>query len=296
MKEFQELIARIEQEMRRVFEQPKDFVSPVSEAAGEARANIIELHNPIAITEKHTVAISGRVFLLSGEQFVAALKARYKVGRASNISNVVEEFIEQGKSTSLGALSQRFDTNQVLRELRAASTVLATNRAGLVFLHSLDPIEPVSEYVIDGAHSSGKYLPAVELPAVVNADNVELKFESDKGVKISDGRTEKSMVAFLSRIAMVVTGIENNIIEEKAGTPYLGDLVAGLGIICVAIGIAVTMASRMRLWEFGMPVAFAGIILFAVRFGPFFQDYFTAGVKKIVGDAPMKLKFYGELE
>ena len=203
MKEFSELRERIESEIGRVFNLPKDFVSPVSEAAGEARANIVELHNPVVMTNNHTIAVTGRVFVLSGNQLIAALKTRYSVGKASNFAKIVDDFIDRGESADLGALSQRFDTNQVMRELRAVSEVLMADRNRLVLLRSLETIEPVNEYVIDGAHSSGKYLPAIEVPAIIKADNIELKFESDQGVRVSDGRVEKNMVAYLSQIAMI---------------------------------------------------------------------------------------------
>ncbi len=295
MKEFSELRERIESEIGRVFNLPKDFVSPVSEAAGEARANIVELHNPVVMTNNHTIAVTGRVFVLSGNQLIAALKTRYSVGKASNFAKIVDDFIDRGESADLGALSQRFDTNQVMRELRAVSEVLMADRNRLVLLRSLETIEPVNEYVIDGAHSSGKYLPSIEVPAIIKADNIELKFESDQGVRVSDGRVEKNMIAYLSQIAMIVEGIENNVREVKGGIPYLGDAVAILGIIMFAFGIMVAFGSRLRLSEFSIPVAVVGLALLVVRYGPFFPEYFSEA-KKVVGDAPMKIRFYGELE
>ena len=295
MKEFSELRERIESEIGRVFNLPKDFVSPVSEAAGEARANIVELHNPVVMTNNHTIAVTGRVFVLSGNQLIAALKTRYSVGKASNFAKIVDDFIDRGESADLGALSQRFDTNQVMRELRAVSEVLMADRNRLVLLRSLETIEPVNEYVIDGAHSSGKYLPSIEVPAIIKADNIELKFESDQGVRVSDGRVEKNMVAYLSQIAMIVEGIENNVREVKGGLPYLGDIVAIAGILMFAFGIMVAFGSRLRLSEFSIPVAVVGLALLAVRYGPFFPEYFSEA-KKVVGDAPMKIRFYGELE
>lgn len=295
MKEFSELRERIENEIGRVSNLPKDFVSPVSEAAGEARAKIVELHNPVVMTNNHTIAVTGRVFVLSGNQLIAALKTRYSVGRASNFAKIVDDFIDKGESADLGTLSQRFDTNLVMRELRAVSEVLMADRNRLVLLRSLETIEPVNEYVIDGAHSSGKYLPAIEVPAIIKADNIELKFESDQGVRVSDGRVEKNMVAYLSQIAMIVEGIENNVREVKGGLPYLGDIVAIAGILMFAFGIMVAFGSRLRLSEFSIPVAVVGLALLAVRYGPFFPEYFSEG-KKVIGDAPMKIRFYGELE
>jgi hypothetical protein len=295
MKEFSELRERIENEIGRVSNLPKDFVSPVSEVAGEARAKIVELHNPVVMTDNHIIAVTGRVFVLSGNQLIAALKTRYSIGRASNFAKIVDDFIDKGESSGLGALSQRFDTNLVMRELRAVSEVLMANRNGLVLLRSLETIEPVNEYVIDGAHSSGKYLPAIEVPAIVKADNIELKFESDQGVRVSDGRVEKNMVAYLSQIAIIVEGIENNVREVKGGLPYLGDIVAIAGILMFAFGIMVAFGSRLRLSEFSVPVAVVGLALLVVRYGPFFPEYFSEG-KKVIGDAPMKIRFYGELE
>jgi hypothetical protein len=298
MKEYHNVGRRISEEIERVMRTPREAVIPISEAAGKgALTNVIELADPVFFSEDHEISINGIVYLLTVKQLVKTLQNKWGTSRSNRFPEMVKEVIETGDSAKLAMLA-RFKTDDMVSELRRAHAIIPDiNANAIVVLAKLDPIIPVGEWMEDGMHTSGRALEAIRFPFVIEANGASFKFASETGVKISDGRTEKTMIIDLHRFSAIATGTEDNIVELRKGIaiPYVDDLAAVIGILLFVAGILLIFATRLRLAEIGVIPAIAGALLLLFRY-VFGVDYFSNRIIDVKGDAPIIIDLYGELK
>ncbi|HOX29660.1 MAG TPA: hypothetical protein P5080_00505 [Candidatus Paceibacterota bacterium] len=297
MKEFADIRSGLEEEIKRVMDDPKRTSPHVPEAAGrDVLSEVIELVDPAFYTERKTISVIGKVYLLTVPQLIKTLQQRYNSGN-NNFASIALEVIDKGDSAPLAALS-RFKTDEMETDLKRAHIVIrSVKENAAVVLQGLDPIRLVGEFVEDGLHTSGEPLRSIQFPFIVEAQEASFEFSSDGGVAITDGRTEKKMIISANRFSAYADGMENSIIEVRKGIkiPHAEDVFSVLGVLLTAMGLVLTIATRLRLAEIGIFPLIAGILLLYFRFGPWGIDYFSNRIIDIRGDAMVKMKFYGEL-
>jgi hypothetical protein len=297
MKEFADIRSGLEDEITRVMSDPKRTSPHVPEAAGrDVLSEVIELVDPTFYTERKTIFVPGKVYLLTVPQLIKTLQQRYNSG-SNNFAGIALEVIDKGDAAPLAALS-RFKTDEMETDLKRAHIAIRSVKAhAAVVLQGLDPIKLVGEFVEDGLHTSGEPLRSIEFPFMVEAQEASFEFSSDGGVAITDGRTEKRMIISANRFSAYADGMENSIIEIRKGIniSHAEDVFTVLGVLLSAAGLILTIATRLRLAEIGIFPLIAGILLLYFRFGPWGVNYFSNRIVDIRGDAFIKIKFYGEL-
>lgn len=296
--EFNRAQEEIEKNIKRVFSQENEKPPRVAEvASGESFVRLMELYNPVIITSGQEIKISGTAYILSAEELIKILKNRYQTpGQVNAFPQIVEDFIQKGESAHFSEI-RGYKTDEAKQELSRISKII-TNRKGLVVLSELNPIYPVSEYVIQGKHCSGEYLSEINLPAVIMADTASFPFNSPLGARVTDGRREKNMTVSLENPEIMVESIENNIISKvNKGFSHLGDLITIAAILLIGLGIGLTFVRRGRMIEFTLPLVIAGIIIFWLRYySDWGRSHFDLPPKiEISGNASMNVKFYGVL-
>lgn len=298
MSEYASIVDGLDQEVQRVVGDPDRTSVHVPEAAGkDVIAEVIELTDPTFHTERKTIYVPGTVFLLTVPQLVKTLQLRYHSGK-NNFAAIARQVIETGDSASLAALS-RFKSDEMETDLKRAHMVIRSVDANAaVVLAGLDPIRLVGEFVEDGLHTSGEVLKSIDFPFAVTSDQASFEFSSDGGVSITDGRTEKKMIITTTRFTAHASSIENSVREIRKGIkiPYAEDVFTVTGILLLAAGLILTIATRLRLAEIGIFPLIAGLLILYFRFGPWGVDYFSNRITDIRGDAPLKMAFYGELK
>jgi hypothetical protein len=297
MKEFADIRAGLEDEIKRVMSDPKRTSPHVPEAAGrDVLSEVIELTDPTFYAERKTIFVPGKVYLLTVPQLIKTLQQRYNSGN-NNFADIALEVIDKGDTAPLAVLS-RFKTDEMETDLKRAHMAIRSLKANAaVVLQGLDPIRLVGEFVEDGLHTSGEPLKSIEFPFVIESQEANFEFSSDGGVAITDGRTEKKMIISANRFSAYVDGMENSIMEIRKGIkiPHAEDVFTVMGILLTAAGLILTIATRLRLAEIGIFPLIVGVFLLYFRFGPWGINYFSNRIVDIRGDALVKMKFYGEL-
>lgn len=298
--DFQKEEHRISEEINRLWTEMQDTSTlGVSMAISkEAQTTLIKVVNPVIFTPEHRISILGDVFVVSLLECKKVVQGRYSTPGVNRFPKIVEDIIKTGDSPELSKMG-RLDTRAARNEISNLQLIyISKPEQAVVFLTSVNPIVSVSEYTIDGRHTSGVPLRAQRLPLVIKSDMARTEFTSASGVKISDSRIEQHSVIDLDGPEFILRGVQDNIITtKKQSRERLGDIVAIASIISIAFGIASFLIRRGRLLEIGVPVLILGIAIFWTRyFSDWGKEYFTPREIEISGEAPMEISFWGELE
>jgi len=267
-------------------------------ASFDAQTTLIRLINPTIFTSDHCISIYGEAFLTSLLECKKVVQGRYSTPGVNRFPKIVDDMLKTGSSSELARLG-RFDTRAARTEINNLLQIYRSRPDDkIVLLSGINPVIPVSEYVIDGRHTSGIPLRAFDVPIVVKAERARLEFTSISGVKITDSRIEQHSVIDIVGAEFIIKGVQNNIIVNKRQSrERLGDYFAVASIISIALGAASIFIRRGRLLEIGIPFLIIGIIMFWIRyFSDWGNEYFAPSEIEISGDAPFEMSLYGEME
>lgn len=293
---------KLSQEIQRLWSGEQDTSSyGISVAiAKESQTLLLKLEDPVILTPQHRIAIPGQVFAVSALEAKKSIQGRYNTPGVNRFPVIVEEMLRRGQSREFIRLGQSDLQREARLEINNLQRIYpsAKPEESVVFLSDLDPLTPVTEYVIDGKHTSGVALRAQRAPLIVEAEKTRLQFTSASGVKITEGRVEKRAVFDLIGPRLKISGIQNNIsITQRQSKETIGNALAFLSIFLAAIGFIFSIIRRGRLLEIGLPLLFIGaLILVMIFFTDWGREYFQPGEIEIVGEAPMEISFYGELQ
>lgn len=296
--EFNEAQRQISSEIRRFYLENLDTSSlKVSVASGQAQTILVELLNPVILTSMHRISILGKVYLVSTLETKKVLQSKYSTPGINRFPKIVDDFIKTGKSSDLLSLNQ-YENREALSEVRMLQRIYPRNVSKSVsFLSNIDPIFAVTEYTIDGKHTSGVPLKSIEIPLIITTDSARFQFTSVKGIKISDGRLEKDMIINLIGAQIIVNEVVNNIVTtESKSKKGIGDITAISSILLLGLGVTMIITRKARFWEFGVPLFILGILMFWLRYlSEWGKQYFAPPEIEIVGEAPLEVEFIGEL-
>lgn len=267
-------------------------------AAIEAQATLIKLVNPVITTPEHRIVILGTVFVASLLECKKVVQCRHNTTGENNLyPKIVEDMLRTGGSPELSKIG-RDDIRGAMVEMNNLRLVwTGKHEDGLVFLTGVNPIVPVSEYTIDGRHTSGVPLKGLTTPLIIEVNSAYMEYTSTAGVRITDGRLEQRGSGDFIGPKLVVSGVQNNISAiKKQNRERLGDALTIISGAMLAFGVGFLFIRRGRLIEAALPLVILGGILFYIRhFTDWGKEYFVPSEMEISGEAPLELSFYGEL-
>lgn len=269
-------------------------------ADDDAQTTFIKLINPVIETPEHRIIILGTVYAVSLLECKKAVQSRYTTPGVNRFPKIVEDMLRTGGSPELGRIGRI--ENEVMRAIRTEVGTLQKIYGGgekkrIAFLTSVDPILAVNEYTIDRRHTSGVPLKAQLTPLIVKAERTEMAFTSTAGMKVSDLRVEQRGVIELIGPKFEIKGVQNNIIITKSTSKEkIGDFTVIFALISLSVGAVLSLLRRGRFLEIALPLLFlAGILLWLRYFSDWGREYFAPSEIGIEGEAPMEMRFIGEL-
>lgn len=269
-------------------------------AAGpEAQTTLLELMNPIIQTPEHRIQIFGKVYLASTTECIKVLSARYVTPRVNLFPKIVKDILEKGTSKDLSKLSN-LDLRDATKEIQSLERIFiaSTKNSSVCFLQNVDPLTDITEYIIDGKHTSGIPLKAISCPLTITSDGAKFSFSSSEGVKISDGRLEKNMIIDLISPEIIVNSVSDNVSVNNSGKNKvrLADTMTILAILLLGLGVGGIFTRKLILMEIGFIIGIGGALLFWIRF---YSSWALSNLGpseiNIKGEAPMEVSFSGEL-
>lgn len=267
-------------------------------AAQEAQATIIKLVNPVIITPDHRIVFLGTVFAASLLDCKKVVQCRHTTPGVNRFPKIVEDMLKAGDSKELSRIG-RIDMREARVEISNLQMIYTGGKLeqSVVFLIAVNPITPVTEYTIDGRHTSGVAMRPITAPFVIEANSVEMEYTSSSGVKISDGRVELHGIGDFIGPNFIINGVQNNISEaRKKSKEVLGDALTIISGAMLAFGVGFFFIRRGRLLEAALPLVILGGIIFYIRhFTDWGKEYFVPSEIEISGEAPMEMSFVGEL-
>lgn len=291
---------KIKEEIAHMFgsEQDTSTLGVSMVTANEAQAILIRLNNPVITTHEHTVIIHGKVFATSLLETKKVVQGRQTTPGINRFPKIVDDMLKTGSSSELSRLG-RIDMREANIEIKNLQLIYTSNNLSkkIAFLTEVNPITPITEYTIDGKHTSGIALKPQDVPLIIKAEKAYLEYTSSSGVKVSDLRIEKHSSNDLIGPKFIIESVQNNISEKREhGRELLGDIITIISGIMIAFGIAFSIVGRGRLIEAGLPLLILGCIIFYVRHFTNVREYFSPSEIEIMGEAPMEMRFIGELE
>ena len=182
---------------------PTDLSS--GKIGGKASARVVKLRNPKIITGENKIEILGSVFLVSIGELKKAIKNRYKTPGQNIFPEVVDDFIFSNSKEALDRL-RTFDSAQAASDLVNLSRLVKvpSDSEKVAFISNIKPLELVTEYIVDGKHTSGNFLGSFDLPMVVMTDDgAQFDLENPSHVVGTNKRLEESMAINMNSIMLL---------------------------------------------------------------------------------------------
>ena len=271
---------------------------PSRKIGGKASARVVKLRNPKIITTENKIEILGPVFLVSVGELKKAIKNRYKTPGQNIFPEVVDDFIFSSSKEALNRL-RTFDSAQAASDLVNLSRLVKvpsdSEKAALV--SKIKPLELVTEYIVDGKHTSGSFLGSFDLPLVVMTDDgAQFDFENPSHVVGTNQRVEESMAVNMNNIMLLAERVDDNTIQITAGLEHvgLGNAMAILSLICLLAGAFSIIEKRLF---FFIVLLIIGAALAIARYLPtnWNKNFFGTPEEQVVGNALTVFKFYGDM-
>ena len=295
MNEIQEISKLVDKELEAITLAATSDL-PSRKIGGKASARIVKLRNPKIITTEIKIEILGPVFLVSVGELKKAIKNRYKTPGQNIFPQVVDDFIFSDSKEALNRL-RTFDSAQAASDLVNLSRLVKvpsdSEKAALV--SKIKPLELVTEYIVDGKHTSGSFLGSFDLPLVVMTDDgAQFDFENPSHVVGTNQRVEESMAVNMNNIMLLAERVDDNTIQITAGLEHvgLGNAMAIVSLICLLAGAFSIIEKRLF---FFIVLLIIGAALASVRYLPtnWNKRFFGTPEMQVVGNALTVFKFYG---
>jgi hypothetical protein len=297
MNEIQEISNLVDKEIEAITLAATSHL-PSEKIGGKASARVVKLRNPKIITTENKIEILGTVFLVSVGELKKAIKNRYKTPGQNIFPEVVDEFIFSNGKEALNRL-RAFDSAQAASDLvnlaRLAKVPSDSEKVALV--SRIKPLELVTEYVIDGKHTSGNFLGSFDLPLVVMTDNgAQFDFENPSNVIGTNRRVEESMAINMNNIMLLAERVDDNTIQITGGLKHVGwgNAMAIVSLICLLVGAFSFIEKRLF---FFIVLLISGAALAIARYLPtnWNKEFFGMSEIQVVGNSYTVFKFYGEM-
>lgn len=297
MKEIQELSNLVDKEVEAItLGATSDLTS--RKIGGKASARVVKLRNPKIITTENKIEVLGPVFLVSVGELKKAIKNRYKTPGQNIFPEVVDDFIFSDRKEALNRL-RTFESAQAASDLVNLSRLVKvpSDSEKVALVSKIKPLELVTEYIVDGKHTSGNFLGSFDLPLVVMTDDgAQFDFESPSHVVGTNQRVEESMAINMNNIMLLVERVDDNTIQITGGLKHigLGNAMAIVSLICLLAG-AFSIIER-RLFFF-VVLLIVGAALALARYLPtnWNKSFFGTPEMQVVGNALTVFKFYGNM-
>jgi len=271
---------------------------PSRKIGGKSSARVIKLRNPKIITTENKIEILGPVFLLSVAELKKAIKNRYKTPGQNIFPEVVDDFIFTNSKEALNRL-RTFDSAQAASDLvnLARLVKVPSDSEKVVLVGKIKPLELVTEYIVDGKHTSGNFLGSFDLPLVVMTDNgAQFDFENPSHVVGTNKRVEESMAVNMNSIMLLAERVDDNTIQMTGGLKHVGwgNVMAIVSLICLLVGAFSFIEKRLF---FFIVLLISGAALAIARYLPtnWNKKFFGMSEIQVVGIAYTVFKFYGEM-
>ena len=271
---------------------------PSRKIGGKASARVVKLRNPKIITSENKIEILGSVFLLSIGELKKAIKNRYKTPGQNIFPEVVDDFIFSNSKEALDRL-RTFDSAQAASDLVNLSRLVKvpSDSEKVAFISNIKPLELVTEYIVDGKHTSGTFLGSFDLPMVVMTDDgAQFDFENPSHVVGTNKRLEESMAINMNSIMLLAERVDDNTIQITGGLKHVGvgNVMAIMSLICLLVGVFSLIEKRLF---FFIVLLIGGAALAIARYLPsnWNKEFFGISEIKVVGNAYTVFKFYGNM-
>jgi hypothetical protein len=265
---------------------------------GKASARAVKLRNPKIITNDNKIEILGAVFLMSVAELEKAIKNRFKTPGQNIFPEIVDDYIFSNRKEALNRL-RNFDSAQAASDLvnLARLVKVPSDSEKVVLVCKIKPLELVTEYVIDGKHTSGNFLGSFDLPLVVMTDDgAQFDFENPSHVVGTNQRVEESMAINMKSIMLLVERVDDNTIQITSGLKHvgLGNAMAIVSLICLLSGAFSIIEKRLF---FFIVLLIIGAALANARYLPtnWNKRFFGMEEIQVVGNAFTVFKFYGDM-
>jgi hypothetical protein len=271
---------------------------PSRKIGGKASARVVKLRNPKIITTENKIEILGTVFLVSVGELKKAIKNRYKTPGQNIFPQVVDDFIFSNSKEALNRL-RTFDSAQAASDLVNLSRLVKvpSDSEKVVLVSKIKPLELVTEYIVDGRHTSGTFLGSFECPLVVMTDDgAQFDFENPSHVVGTNQRVDESMAVNMNNIMLLAESVDDNTIQITGGLEHvgLGNAMAIVSLICLLAGAFSIIEKRLF---FFIVLLIIGAALAIARYLPtdWNKNFFGITEIQVVGNAYTVFKFYGEM-
>lgn len=271
---------------------------PSRKIGGKASARVVKLRNPKIITTENKIEILGPAFLVSVAELKKAIKNRYKTPGQNIFPEVVDDFIFSNSKEALNRL-RTFDSAQAASDLvnLARLVKVPSDSEKVVLVSKIKPLELVTEYIVDGKHTSGNFLGSFDLPLVVMTDNgAQFDFENPSHVVGTNKRVEESMAINMNSIMLLAERVDDNTIQITGGLKHVGwgNVMAIVSLICLLVGAFSFIEKRLF---FFIVLLISGAALAIARYLPtnWNKEFFGMSEIQVVGNAYTVFKFYGEM-
>ena len=271
---------------------------PSRKIGGKASARVVKLRNPKIITAENKIEILGPVFLVSVGELKKAIKNRYKTPGQNIFPEVVDDFIFSNSKEALNRL-RTFDSAQAASDLVNLSRLVKvpSDSEKVVLVSKIKPLELVTEYIVDGKHTSGNFLGSFDLPLVVMTDDgAQFDFENPSHVVGTNKRLEESMAINMNSIMLLAERVDDNTIQITGGLKHVGwgNVMAIVSLICLLVGAFSFIEKRLF---FFIVLLISGAALAIARYLPtnWNKEFFGISEIQVVGNAYTVFKFYGEM-
>ena len=297
MNEIQEISNLIDKEVEAITFADTSGLSS-KRIGGIASARIVKLRNPKIITTENKIEILGPVFLVSVAELEKSIKNRHKTPGQNIFPEVVDDFIFSDSKEALNRL-RTFDSAQAASDLvnLAKLVKVPSDSDKVVLVSKIKPLELVTEYIVDGKHTSGNFLGSLDLPLVLMTDNgAQFDFENPSHVVGTNQRVEESMALNMSSIMLLAKRVDDNTIQITGGLKHVGwgNAMAIVSLICLLVGAFSFIEKRLF---FFMALLIIGAALAIARYLPtnWNRKFFGMSEIQVVGNAYTVFKFYGEM-
>ena len=295
MNEIQEISNLIDKEVEAItLSATSDILS--RKIGGKASARVVKLRNPKIITTENKIEILGPVFLVSVGELKKAIKNRYETPGQNIFPDVVDDFIFSNSKEALNRL-RTFDSAQASSDLVNLSRLVKvpSDSEKVVLVNKIKPLELVTEYIVDGKHTSGNSLGSFDLPLVVMTDDgAQFDFENPSHVVGTNRRVEESMAINMNSIMLLVERVDDNTIQITGGLRHVGwgNAMAIVSLICLLAGAFSIIEKRLF---FFIVLLIIGAALAIARYLPsnWNKRFFGTPEMQVVGNAFTVFKFYG---
>jgi hypothetical protein len=295
--EFREISSLIDKEVEAIA-LASPYELPSRKIGGKASARAVKLRNPKIITTENKIEILGTVYLVSLAELGKAIKNRYKTPGQNVFPEIVDDFIFSDRKRALSRL-RNFDSAPAADDLVNLAKLfkVPSDLGKVVIVSKIKPLELVTEYIIDGKHTSGNFLGSYDLPLVAMTDDgAQFDFENPSHVVGNNQRVEESMAITMKNIMLLVERVDDNTIQITGGLKNIGwgNAMAIVSLICLLAG-ALSIIER-RLFFFTV-LLIIGAALASARYLPsnWNRRFFGMPEIQVVGNGLTVFKFFGDI-